>query len=50
MNRYIVGTDRSQVTLFPDRLEDWIDEDMDWDLNAPRRRRPVVRVIILGFC
>ena len=27
MNRFIEGTDRSQVTLFPDRLEDWIDED-----------------------
>jgi len=26
MNRYIEGIDRSQVTLFPDRLEDWIDE------------------------
>ena len=24
---YIEGTDRSQATLFPDRLEDWIDED-----------------------
>ncbi len=27
MDRFIEGTDRSQVTLFPDRLEDWIDED-----------------------
>jgi transposase len=27
MSGYIEGTDRSQVTLFPDRLEDWIDED-----------------------
>ena len=27
MNRFIEGTDRSQATLFPDRLEDWIDED-----------------------
>lgn len=27
MNRYIEGTDRSQVTLFPDRLEDWVDAD-----------------------
>jgi len=27
MNRYIEGTDRSQVTLFPNRLEDWIEED-----------------------
>jgi len=27
MDRFIEGTDRSQVTLFPDRLEDWIDAD-----------------------
>jgi transposase len=27
MNRFISGIDRSQVTLFPARLEDWIDED-----------------------
>ena len=27
MDRFIEGTDRSQVTLFPDRVEDWIDED-----------------------
>ena len=27
MNRFIEGTDRSQVTLFQDRLEDWIDGD-----------------------
>ena len=27
MSRFIEGTDRSQATLFPDRLEDWIDED-----------------------
>ena len=27
MNRFIEGTDRSQATLFPDRLEDWIGED-----------------------
>ena len=27
MSGYIEGTDRSQVTLFPDRLEDWIDDD-----------------------
>jgi len=26
MNRFIAGFDRSQTTLFPDRLEDWIDE------------------------
>ena len=27
MGRYIDGQDRSQVILFPERLEDWIDED-----------------------
>ena len=27
MSRYIDGTDRSQATLFPDHLEDWIGED-----------------------
>ena len=27
MSGYIEGTDRTQVTLFPDRLEDWIGED-----------------------
>ncbi len=27
MNRFIEGVDRSQVSLFPDRLEDWTDED-----------------------
>ena len=27
MNRFIEGADRNQTTLFPDRLEDWIDED-----------------------
>jgi transposase len=27
MSGYIEGTDRGQMTLFPDRLEDWIGED-----------------------
>ena len=27
MRRFIEGEDRSQSTLFPDRLEDWINED-----------------------
>jgi len=27
MSGYIEGAERGQVTLFPDRLEDWIDED-----------------------
>ena len=27
MSGFIAGVDRDQVTLFPDRLEDWIDED-----------------------
>jgi hypothetical protein len=55
MSRCIEGIDRNQVTLFPDRLEDWIDEDNSdrvidafvagleldaWDLSAPRRLQP----------
>lgn len=27
MSVYIEGVDRARVTLFPARLEDWIDED-----------------------
>ncbi len=27
MKRFVEGVDREQSTLFPDRLEDWIDED-----------------------
>jgi transposase len=27
MKRFIEGVDRNQTTLFPDRLEDWIDDD-----------------------
>ena len=27
MGRFVEGTDRSQTTLFPECLEDWIDED-----------------------
>ena len=27
MKRFIEGVDRSQTTLFPERLEDWVDED-----------------------
>jgi len=27
MSGFIEGIDREQVTLFPDRLEDWIGED-----------------------
>ena len=27
MKRFIEGVDRSQGTLFPDRLEDWIGDD-----------------------
>lgn len=27
MDRFIEGSDRDQATLFPDRLEDWIDEE-----------------------
>ena len=27
MKRFIEGADRGQSTLFPENLEDWIDED-----------------------
>ena len=27
MSRYIEGQERTQSTLFPERLDDWIDED-----------------------
>jgi hypothetical protein len=27
MTRFVVGNDRSQSTLFPDRLEDYLSED-----------------------
>ncbi len=27
MKRFIEGVDRGQITLFPDRLNDWIGED-----------------------
>jgi transposase len=27
MKRFVEGTDRGQSTLFPERLDDWIDED-----------------------
>ena len=27
MGRFVEGTDRSQTTLFPECLDDWIDED-----------------------
>ena len=27
MGRYIDGQNRTQIVLFPERLEDWIDED-----------------------
>ena len=27
MKRFVEGVDRGQVTLFPEQLSDWIDED-----------------------
>ena len=27
MKRFVEGADRSQITLFPECLEDWIDDD-----------------------
>ena len=65
MRRFIEGEDRSQSTLFPDRLEDWINEDNpvrvvdvfvdELDLGGlgfvrVAPERPAGRVIILRFC
>ncbi len=43
MKRFIEGVDRTQSTLFPDRLEDWIGED-----NPVRANDAFVDEIDLG--
>ncbi len=65
MKRFVEGLDRTQSTLFPDRLEDWISDDnpvqvidvlsmrlilVVWGLTGLRRGRPAGRAIILRFC
>jgi hypothetical protein len=45
MKRFIEGTDRGQSTLFPEYLEDWIDEDSlpDEDAAAGGHRNGAAR-------
>jgi hypothetical protein len=45
MKRFIEGTDRGQSTLFPEYLEDWIDEDSlpDEDAAASGHRNGAAR-------
>ncbi len=43
MKRFVEGVDRSQGTLFPDRLEDWIGDD-----NAARAIDVFVDELDLG--
>ena len=65
MKCFVEGADRSQVSLFPEQLEDWISEDNPvrvidvfvddlisaaWALAGLRRGRPAGRAIILRFC
>ncbi len=65
MKRFIEGASRSQSTLFPEYLEDWVGEDNpvrvidvfvdeldlgDLDLSGQIRRRPDALVITLRFC
>jgi len=65
MKRFVEGTDRGQSTLFPECLEDWIDENNpvrvidvfvdeldlgDLEFDGSRRRRPAGLLIILRCC
>ena len=64
MTRFVIGDDRSQSTLFPERLEDYLSEDnpvraidvfvdLIWPnlaLAALSRRRQGGRSIIRGRC
>ena len=64
MKRLVEGVERTQSTLFPDRLEDWIGEDNPvrvidvsmssilaaWALAGFNRGRPAGQAIILRFC
>ena len=66
MRRFVEGTDRGQSTLFPECLEDWIDEDnpvrvFDVFVEEPYlgelgfgggfiRKQPVGLCIIRRFC
>ncbi len=65
MKRFVEGVERSQSTLFPERLEDWIGADNPvrvidvlsmssilaaWGSTGLRRGRPAGRAIILRCC
>jgi hypothetical protein len=53
MKRFIEGVDRSQATLVPEYLEDWIEEENPVravDLGGLRRTGRVARVIIRHRC
>ena len=42
MSGFIEGVDRKQVTLFPDLLEDWIEEDYLVRVVVISSRRPPI--------
>ena len=53
MKRFIEGVDRSQATLFPDRLEDWVGEDnavrvVDVYVDGLGQNPPRSRIVIYG--
>ncbi len=65
MKRFVEGVDRSQGTLFPDHLEDWVGDDNPvraidvlsmnstsaaWGSTGSRRWRPAGRPIIRRIC
>ena len=65
MKRFIEGEDRSQITLFPDCLEDYVADDnpvrvvdafvdqlifLRWGFIGSTQRRRAVQVIILRCC
>ena len=65
MKRFIEGEDRSQSTLFPEHLDDYVGEDnavrvvdvfvdeLDlgaWALAGLSRKQPAGRAIIRRFC
>ena len=65
MTRFVVGDDRSQSTLFPERLDDYLSEDnpvraidvlsvsliwASWALVALSRKRQEGRAIIRRLC
>jgi transposase len=43
MRRFVEGVDRSQTTLFPESLDQWVDE------NSPVRVIDALELTVLGF-